>query len=593
MTNDNPRSGTSARGGPGQGPGGKGGRPGGPGAGAGRGGFGDARRGGGPGGRGGGREGRGGGRDRKDRREGGGERGGAYRIPGELSALEKALSTGDFAKQRAPLDELVKILRPLHLKSVEELDLGTRGKLITTLSRVARQPKPPGAPDAPAEAAPAEGASASESPAAEAPAAEAAAEAAPEAPAEAAPEAAVEAAPEAAAEPAPAEAAAAPAEGEAKAPEAPKKSPEQEKAEGYADVMYRVGCVWRAAGDDRRAALAFAASGRKEQQREAVKTLQKTGDWREEATVLEQGKRTRDAAKVHERHKSHEEAARLYEAGGDLKSALKSFIAGKDLEAARRLLKLMKPAESGPVLEKAGAYELLMEHYVAAGQFEDVARLYERARQFDQAALAWERAGKLSQARKAFERAKDTSGVARVRALEIAKLIERGDRLGAALLHLAAGAREKAVETLTALPAPKAFRFLQKAKLDAEALALAKKELEVAEKSGQHPHRARWLELLGEPTAAAQAWEQADRKDRALPLYEQAADWAKAAQLAEALGQYPKAIELYQRTGDKAAAERVAALPPPAVTTPSAPTEAEAAELSDSPPATAATEQEH
>ncbi len=152
-----------------------------------------------------------------------------------------------------------------------------------------------------------------------------------------------------------------------------------------------------------------------------------------------------------------------------------------------------------------------------------------------------------------------------MRQLEVKKLVERGDRLGAAVALMAAGDRARAVEVLSELPTMKAFRFMQRAKLDEEALALAKKELARAEQESKPFEKARWLEMLGEHEKAAEAFLAADRKDRALAMYEQAGNWQRAAELAEAVLQYDKAVELFHRAGDKANAERVAALrrPPP------------------------------
>ncbi|HZH02523.1 MAG TPA: DEAD/DEAH box helicase, partial [Myxococcaceae bacterium] len=121
----------------------------------------------GPGGEGGrgGRDGR-----RGDRRgpDGGGA---AQRLLGQISVLEKALSKADFAGQSQVLGEMVRLLKPLRLTSLDGLDFTARGRLLTTLLRVGRQPKPPepetppntgveappeaapdAAPDAPAEA---------------------------------------------------------------------------------------------------------------------------------------------------------------------------------------------------------------------------------------------------------------------------------------------------------------------------------------------------------------------------------------------------------------------------------------------------------
>jgi hypothetical protein len=102
----------------------------------------------GPGGRGKdrGRGGKGDKRGGRDRDEGSGS---TYRVVAELPLLEKALSTQDFSKQREPLESILKALKPLRLSSLEQLDMNTRGRLLTTLLRIQRQTKPaPSAPEA-------------------------------------------------------------------------------------------------------------------------------------------------------------------------------------------------------------------------------------------------------------------------------------------------------------------------------------------------------------------------------------------------------------------------------------------------------------
>ncbi|MFZ5470741.1 MAG: DEAD/DEAH box helicase [Myxococcota bacterium] len=545
--------------GPGRGPGGGKGRP--P-----RGGEREKRRGKGRGER--------GGRGRDERREGPGAA--SFRVVTELSTLEKALTKNDLAAQKAPLESILKALKPLRLQSIENLDLNTRGRLITSLSRVSRQPKPPGFDEAIAaeskpegvkvEAGPSEAPPVDAAPAGERPSEEAAAPGATPVPTEARAEEtpAEEAAAAPISEPAQAPAEEKPVQEVASPTSTSAKPPIDEKITAYQDVMWLVGAIWRAVGEEQRAALAFASSGRKADRAEAVKVLHQVGDWREEARVLAEQGRTRDAARIHERQKSFAEAARLFELGKDFKGALRAALAGKDTDAARRLLTQLSPEESRPLLEKAGAWELLMERYIEAKDFDNVAKLYERAHQFDQAALAWEHAGKYSSARKAYERAKDHASAARVRELEVRKLIERGDRLGAAVLQVAANDRAGAVATLSALPGHKAFRFMQKARLDQEALAFARKEIAKAQSENQPGEMARWLELVGEASAAAEAWEKADRKDKAMAMYETAGNWQRAGELAEAIGQLDKAVALFHRAGDKTNAERVAALPRPA-----------------------------
>ncbi len=552
--------------------------------------FDDARadggggRGRGPGGP-GGRDGRGGGRGGRDDKRGGGG-GNSFRIVTELSTLEKALSKADFVGQKGPLDEILKALKPLHLKSLEQLDLGTRGKLLTSLMRVVRQPKPKleavAAPEAEV-AAPAEGEVAAAAPVeGDAPAA---ADAAPVA--EAAP--VVEAAP-------------------AK-PAAP--------AVSYGDVAFTVGLIWKVLNDTDRASTAFDSAGRQPNEqdlaalaaapaaerparsdrperpakpgdrrdrpartgdrperpargerpvrptREVGGPFTSSGDWKADAQRLEEMGRTRDAGRIHEKNKGYEWATRLYEIGGDFKAALRTAALGKLDEKFKTLSEKMKPEEIIQVLERAEAWEKLMEFNVARGDFDSVAKLYERAKQFDQAALAWERAGKLSPARKAYERAKDLAGANRVRELEVKKLIERGDRLGAATILVGAQRTPEALETLKPLPAPKAFHFMQKLKLDEAAKAFASENLQKAIEENNLQQKARWQELLGDLPAAAETWLESGRKDKASGVFEQLGQLPKAAELAEAAGQLDIAQKLFKRAGDQANHDRVAALPRP------------------------------
>ncbi len=245
---------------------------------------GQGRRGEGPAGRGGGRGDRGGpggrgGRDRGDRKGGSGGAGG--RVVPELSALEKALAKVDFASEIQPLDAVVKVLRQARARSLQDLDMDTRGRLITTLSRVARQTRPapdpetPAAPEADAGPAAVPGGdeqaaspSAPSEPIAESPGT---GEGSPPPEAEAA-----EAAPggDSLASP-PEQAPDSPGSGEAGPP------PEVEAAaapsgsgasmtpgRAYTEVLFRVGLAWAAVGEHERADTAFAAAGRRPSQSE-------------------------------------------------------------------------------------------------------------------------------------------------------------------------------------------------------------------------------------------------------------------------------------------------------------------------------------
>jgi len=223
----------------------------------------------------------------------------------------------------------------------------------------------------------------------------------------------------------------------------------------------------------------------------------------------------------------------------------------------------MAPDDVTVQLERAEAWELLMERYVVAQDFGNVARLYERSQQFDQAALAWERAGKLSVARRCYERAKDFVAANRVRDLEVSKLVERGDRLGAATLLMGIGRRPEAIELLKQLPGPKAFAFMQKLKLGDEAQTFAAESLAKAEAENNLQGKARWLEVLGKVEQAAETYLLANRKDKAVVLFEKLGQLPKAAALAESIGQLDRAQALFTRAGDLGNAERVKGLPRP------------------------------
>jgi tetratricopeptide (TPR) repeat protein len=560
------------------------------------------------GGRGGGRDGGGrGGRDRRDREGGGGP---GYRVSAELGAVEKALGKADLAGQKGPLTEVVKALRSLRVKSLEELDPATKGKLITTLLRVQRQTRP-----APAVGG-VEGGGAS------------AGEAAPAAAGELGAAVAGEGAEQSASTTTPPT-----AEGTgisegsptATAEQAAASPPVDDKSATYQDVMTLVGRAWRAAGAQDRAEVAFQLSGRPApEETEPVQAPREAreGEAPRRGPGGERGERgprgdrpPRGEGRFEARGEGRGEgrgeprgerpprepradrpprepradrppregrgpgAARAEGAGApvvpavlnETQLALQAALDAKDMDGARKLAAQLKAEEARPLLERAQAWELLMELYVRAGDFDSVARLYERARQFDQAALAWERAGKLTLARKAYERARDFHSANRVRRVEVQKLAEKGDRLGAATLLMAAGLRKEAADVITVLPAPKAFHFLQRVKLDEESQQLAQRELARAEAEGKPLQRARWLELLGRRQEAADVYEAAGRKDRASTLHEQLGNPARAAELAEGAGQRDRAIQLHRQSGNAAEADRLAALPPPAPQAPPTP----------------------
>ncbi len=559
------------------------------------------------------RDGKGGRGGRDDRRGGhGGPRGRApgvsYRIDNELSAVEKALTKKDLGAMVEPLQAVLRALKPMHLSSLDQLDMGARGRLLTTLMRVQRTDKPAGdaAPSAPAADAPAaDGAETSSSETNTAPA-EAASDSA-SAPAEAAADAGSTTTADASA--AAADAGAAAGVGADVVAPAPA-SPAEKTHTPYSDVQFTIGLIWSAISEKDRAETAFSKADRqpteadlamppaparearperaergprrergdrkergerrerserrdRPERRERPEPFVSSGDWQADVQKLESMGRTRDAGRLYEKNNDFAGATRLFEAGGDLKSALRTAALGKLDEVFNRLAAGFKDAEISEVLERAAAWEKLMEFHVGKGNFEGIAKLYERAGQFDQAALAWERAGKLTLARKSYERAKDFGAAKRVREAEVKKLIERGDLLGAATLQLASNQREEALETLKVLPAAKTYGFLKKLKLNDEAAALAKAELEKAEAEGKALDKGRWLELTGRYDEAAEVYLAAGRQDKAGYAFESQGNFARAAQLLEAAALLDKAQALYAKAGDVANVERVKALPRP------------------------------
>ncbi|MCL2011830.1 MAG: DEAD/DEAH box helicase [Cystobacterineae bacterium] len=542
---------------------------------------------------------------------------GARKIIVELGNLERALTKGDFLLEQSPLQEILRTIRSMRLSSLEQLDSNARGRLITSLFRVMRQKKPellkqtmddstaqtPTHNQPPEEstllqpetAAPPElpqetQAAASSEPAS--PESVAAEPAAPEpVPAESAPESVpAESAPEFVV----AESAATEAPSIEEKQESVSLSPEQLQAQAYRSVLDLVGRIWRALGEQARSQTALEVSGLKALSEEAQlppEPAKRTADrphrekphkekrekpsredsrltfkdWREQAAHLEQARRTRDAGRLHEKNASFIEAVRLFELGGDLKSALRCAVLGEIEEASTRLMGRLASSEVKFILERLAAWGLLMAYCVKTKDYEAVARLYERARQMDQAALAWEKAGRLSFARKAYEQAGDLESATRIRVVEVQQLMDRGDRLGAATLWVATGNAQAAIDVLKELPGPKAYRFLMKLKLEEEAQKLATTQVEQAIAAGDHSAHARWLEAMDQLPQAIEAWLRADRRDKAMYLFEKTEQYEQAAQLAEALERLDKAEALFRQAGNEEQAARIAALPRPTV----------------------------
>lgn len=576
---------------------------------------------GGPGGK-GRRDDRGGGRGGKfgRDRDGGGA---GYRVIADLSTLEKALGKSDLPGEKSALESILKALLPQRLSSLSQLDLNTRGKLLTSLLRVQRQPRPP--PSEAGAEGQSDGGTGEVSPSSEAAStvvppelrapdqgiSEGSPQLTGEQPAEVShADVSSDLPPNPAALEGTGISEGSPQLTQERAAEKPS-APVDPKLQAWTEVIQLVGRVWRATGEQERAEQAFALTGlppppqdavpaRREEPREARaerpgKGMKgergPRGDRPERAPRGDRPERPARGDRP-ERPARPDRAARTDRPGPkverkgapvprelapipgvtpELQARLHEAIASSNLDAARAILKELPPDSVGPLLEREKSWDLLMEHYIQKADFENVAKLYERARQFDQAALAWERAGRFTPARKAYERVRDLAGANRMREKEVAVLVERGDRLGAATLLLSGGLRKEAKELLEALPPVKAFHFLERVKLEDEAKALAERELAKAEAEQKPAQKARWLEVLGRTQEAAELYLSSGRKDRASPLFEKLGDLPRAAQLAEEAGQHARAVELYRKAGDQTNADRVASLPPPSE--PAAPAE--------------------
>jgi hypothetical protein len=170
-----------------------------------------------------------------------------------------------------------------------------------------------------------------------------------------------------------------------------------------------------------------------------------------------------------------------------------------------------------------------------------------------------------------------------MRQMEVSHLIEKGARLEAAKLLVSTGQRERAVEILKELPAPKGYGFMVRAGLKEEAQKLADENLAAADKENKLDQRAKWLDIVGKQKESAEAWEKAGRPGKASFLWEKLGELSKAAPLAEAAKEYRRATALYEKLGDSAAAARNAALAKEHPESPKTPEPSDVAEAEEAP----------
>ena len=504
-----------------------------------------------------------------------------YRIATELSAVEKALTKKDFAQLAASIAELRKHVSSLPRRTLLGIGEGTRGKLITTLMRVTRTPKPAAAPAAEAPAA-----ESAATPAAETQATEETAAAGADATAEATPTEEAQTAEASAAEAQTSETQPTEAPPPEASPEAPvaAEKPSAPASDPWSDTQYAVGLIWSLLGESDRAESSFTLAGRKPDPSE----LKVEAPPREERPAEGRGRqerrkprerrpspggqspegarsapsigRIRSAARLSEKRGQYAEAFAQYEASQDLPSALRCAARAKLDADCARLEPLVKPEEAIAAYESAQAWERLMALHVRRQDFGGMALLYEKSRQFFDAAQAWERAEKLTKARKAYERAQRLDEAQRVRALEIADLFKRGDRLGAAKLLMTLGNKDETIAALEALPPVKMLTFMRQLKLRDDALRIGRTRLAAARAQGDVFLEAQWLEALGEKKAAGEAYKASGHTERAAALLVSLAEFKEAAELYASVGQHGRAAQYFERAGftTEAARERAA-----------------------------------
>ncbi len=441
---------------------------------------------------------------------------------GHLRDLEKPLTNGDYALQKTQLTLILDRLRPMRLPSIDALEFDARTRLFTALLRAGRQTTA----------------------------------AAPVPVPESMPDPVPEPTPESASE-------GAETSNEGAAPPAPQK-PAVDREQLRRDVLGLVGDIWRALSDDRRAAMLYAAAGKTGP---AMALLQGAGEWSEAAELLlREGKRA-EAARLLEQKGEKERALAIHKECGDLRAWLRLALqlgkAEEAREAARRM-PLSMAREQLLRASVAGGADLYMDLLAGRGEWLEIANLYRRSEQHADAAIAFERAGKLVRAADSFREAGDEANALRCARAEAEARAAAGDRVGAGELLRGYGDVEKAVELVLAPRPELAFRWLQDAKRDAEAVALAAEQAKASASQGKPGEAARWLERSGELPLAAESYEGAGRFADAARLFEQLGSWERAAECAAKAGERERALQLFRRAGVAEPEARAEALLPAA-----------------------------
>ena len=394
-----------------------------------------------------------------------------------LHELERPLTTGDFEAQKGHLGMLLEKVKPLRLKSIEELEFDARTRLFTSLLRAGRQ---------------------------------------------------------------------------AEVQDAEKEAKRKE-------VLFLLGEIWRALGDERRAGLLYAASGRSEP---ALQALQHSGQWDEVAELHRREGRPLDAARLFEQQGALPQALAAYKEAGDQRGWLRAALLAGDVGEVAKAAHALPLKAVRELLFKHHQGDLYLDILAGRGDWAEIASLYERAEQFADAAQAYERGARLSRAAEAWRKAGDLAAMDRCASQEAQARQARHDAIGAGEVLRRFGFVERAVDLVREAHPELAFKWLQEGGLDAQAVTFARVLARRLEQEGKPGEASPWLERAGELPLAARASEQAGQFAEAMRLWELQGEWEKAAEAAARGGEKARALELFNRAGVTEAEARVERLSP-------------------------------
>ncbi len=343
--------------------------------------------------------------------------------------------------------------------------------------------------------------------------------------------------------------------------------PDAEKEAKRKEVLSLLGDVWRALGDERRAGLLFAASGKSES---AIKALEQSGEWQEVAGLHLKEGRALEAARLLEQKGEHAQALKAYKEAGDQRGWLRAALLSKDREEILKAAGALPLKAVRDLLFKHGQGDLYLDILAGRGEWLEIASLYEKAEQFADAAQAFERGQRLTRAADTWRKAGNLVEMERCAGEEAKARQGRRDFIGAGEVLRKFGFVDRAVELVKEAYPQVAFKWLQEAGKDAEAVGFARAQAKKCAEAGKPGDEAPWLERAGELGLAAEASERAGAFGEALRIWEQMGEWEKGGDAAARAGEKARAVELLKRAGVAEAEARVERLAP-ARATPAAP----------------------